>query len=155
MATSCAHSVMTVISAQLAEAGSLQYCIPCYPPIFVPMHLSYVAPLLPLSNKIARCSYLYSPMLSLSPTEQTECQAFSPVVRIGTPNPFTRMGVCPPPFGSEGTPLACGRGGGGVQFGRWDIHFVLYVLCALPIRNGAIFQCWLGLSSTTNLRLVL
>ncbi len=35
-------------------------------------------------------------------TEQTECQAFSPVVLIETPHPFTRRRVFPPlvPFGS-------------------------------------------------------
>jgi hypothetical protein len=35
-------------------------------------------------------------------TEHTECQAFSPVVRIGYNRPLTRKRVLPAPFGSNG-----------------------------------------------------
>jgi hypothetical protein len=50
------------------------------------------------------------------PTELTECQAFSPVVRIGSPRPpHLRAIVAPPPLLDPGgdTP-ACGRGGEGI-----------------------------------------
>jgi hypothetical protein len=47
-------------------------------------------------------------------TEYTECQAFSPVVRIAYPRPLTRRRVLPPPpiLGSRVDTLASIRGGG-------------------------------------------
>jgi hypothetical protein len=46
--------------------------------------------------------------------EHTECQAFSLVVRIGSPHPLTRKRVLLPLFGSKGgDTLACWGGGGG------------------------------------------
>jgi hypothetical protein len=45
------------------------------------------------------------------PSEYTECQAFFPVVRIGSP-PRPLGSVAPPPFGSQGgATLTCGGGG--------------------------------------------
>jgi hypothetical protein len=47
------------------------------------------------------------------PTEYTECQAFCPGVRIGSPYPpHPQESVDPPPFGQGGDTLACGGGGG-------------------------------------------
>ncbi len=44
-------------------------------------------------------------------TEQTECQAISPVVRIAPPHP--QASVAPPPFGSGVTHSLAGEGVGG------------------------------------------
>ncbi len=78
------------------------------------------------------------------PTEYTECQAFCPVVRIGSPS-LTRKQVVLPPFGSKrgdtlaceycpplfrskgGDTLACGGGGGGTQFPTKGQKLVLYL----------------------------
>ncbi len=52
--------------------------------------------------------------------QSRQCASLSPVVRIGSPHPFTRKRSS----GSKGvgnTP-ACERGGGGSQFGRRDRH---------------------------------
>jgi hypothetical protein len=46
-------------------------------------------------------------------TEYTECQAFYPVVRIGSP---------PPPHPQGKSYNRCGRGGAGTQFRRGDRH---------------------------------
>jgi hypothetical protein len=75
---------------------------------------------------------------------QTECLAFSPVVRIGNPlplHPQARLSL--PPLGSaEGEDtLSCGRGGGGSQFRRGDRHYGTlgiysrYVLCGSKKRS--------------------
>ncbi len=56
-------------------------------------------------------------------TEYTECQAFSPLVRIGTLRPLTRKRVFPPPpLIPRGTQSLAGEGAGGSQFGRRDRH---------------------------------
>ncbi len=44
-------------------------------------------------------------------TEHTECQAFCPVVQIGSPNPHRQESVAPPPFGSKGGDTLGCRGG--------------------------------------------
>jgi hypothetical protein len=47
-------------------------------------------------------------------TDYTECKAFCPVVRIGSPHLLTRKQVLLPPFGSKGgDTLACGGGARG------------------------------------------
>jgi hypothetical protein len=52
-------------------------------------------------------------------TEYTECQAFSPVVRIGFPRPLTGKRVLPPPplvpWGGGGTHSLGGEGAGGAN----------------------------------------
>ncbi len=53
-------------------------------------------------------------------TEQTECQAFSPVVRICSPAPSTAS-YCPLCFGGGGT-HSLAEEGAGSQFGRRDRH---------------------------------
>ncbi len=52
---------------------------------------------------------------SVMKAEYTECQAFSPVVRTGSPAPTSKRVLPSPPFGSGGGggTLACGRGDGG------------------------------------------
>jgi hypothetical protein len=62
-------------------------------------------------------------------TEYTECQAFFPVARTGSPpHPLTCNGVFvvpppPPPHGPKGgDTLACGGGRGVTQFRRRDRH---------------------------------
>jgi hypothetical protein len=46
--------------------------------------------------------------------ENTECQAFFPIVRVGSPPPQPQRSVAPPPFGSEGeTHSLAGKGAGG------------------------------------------
>ncbi len=82
-------------------------------------------------------------------TEQTDYQAFSPVVRFGTPHPLTRRRVCtrtpppPSPFGSggggEGT-LACGRGGRGPNSKEGTDTVVLQVSWYVCTLWDAIFQ---------------
>jgi hypothetical protein len=57
-------------------------------------------------------------MFLLTERHQTECSAFSPVVRIGTPHP--QASVFPPFVPGGGTPLA-GEGVGS-RFGREDSH---------------------------------
>ncbi len=56
----------------------------------------------------------------------TKCQAFSPVVRIGSSRPPSPEGEFPPPppfgFFWGGDTLACRRRGGGSQFGQGDRH---------------------------------
>ncbi len=62
-----------------------------------------------------------------------ECQAFLPVVRIGSPHPLTRKGMLPlPPLGPGGGryAFACGRGSGRIQFRRRDRHSG--ILCSTP-----------------------
>jgi hypothetical protein len=59
-----------------------------------------------------------------------------------TPSP---AGECVPLFGSGGDTLACGKGGGGSQFGRGDRHYgtlSIYVLCgaAYVANNGHDFD---------------
>jgi hypothetical protein len=46
-------------------------------------------------------------------TKLKECQAFFPVVLIGSPQPLTRKRVLLPPLGPRGDTLACGGGGWG------------------------------------------
>ncbi len=46
-------------------------------------------------------------------TEYAECQAFSAVVRIGSPRPLTRKRVLPPSWFQKGDTLTCGRGSWG------------------------------------------
>ncbi len=55
----------------------------------------------------------------------TECEAFSPVVRIGC---TIRRRVLPP-FRSGGDTLAWGRGGGRTQFGQGDRHCDTLRIC--------------------------
>jgi hypothetical protein len=54
------------------------------------------------------------------PTEKTECQTFSPVVRIGSPCPLTGKRVLHPPLVPRGETLACRRRGDESQFRRRD-----------------------------------
>jgi hypothetical protein len=64
-------------------------------------------------------------------TEYTECQAFFPVVRIGSPT----KGVAPL-FGFKGRDtLSCGGGGGRTQFRRRDRHSgTLCMYTKIPLR---------------------
>ncbi len=65
---------------------------------------------------------------------QTECQAFSPVVRIGTHQPLTRRRVCPTVFFGGGDTLACGRGDGTgipIRTRRQSLWFSRYTVCTL------------------------
>ncbi len=58
-------------------------------------------------------------MLVKKTTEYTECQSS----KLGPPHPLTRRSVAsPPPLGPKDETLACGGGGGGTQFRRWDRH---------------------------------
>ncbi len=64
------HSVMMVFSAQLAEGGDW-----CPPPLFYwiyPLHSSYVFPSTPSTARLARYSYLYSPISRISPSMMVE-----------------------------------------------------------------------------------
>ncbi len=51
--------------------------------------------------------------LTVSTTEYTVCQAFCPVVQIGSLPPLTRKRVLLPPLGPGGGTLVSGGGGGG------------------------------------------
>jgi hypothetical protein len=68
-------------------------------------------------KKIQERTTLHTPLCftETRPSEYRECQAFFPVVRIGSPLPHPQGNVAPPPpFGSKGRDtLACGIGGGG------------------------------------------
>jgi hypothetical protein len=46
-------------------------------------------------------------------TKYTECQSFSPVVRIGSPAPSPASECCPPTFGSKGGAHSLGGEGAG------------------------------------------
>jgi len=73
---------------------------------------------------ICLCSICTSTNL-LYISQITESQAFSLVVRISSPRPHTHKRVffaLPPLVPSGGDTLACGRVGGGSQFGRRDRH---------------------------------
>jgi hypothetical protein len=48
-------------------------------------------------------------------TEYTECQSFSPVVRIGSPSPASACCLPPPLWFQVGDTLACGNGAGGAN----------------------------------------
>jgi hypothetical protein len=65
----------------------------------------------------------------LKTAENTECQAFFPVVRIGPPTPSPPRESCHPPFVSKrGDTLACGEGGaGGPNYDEGTDTLVLYV----------------------------
>jgi hypothetical protein len=87
--------------------------------------------------------YFLSPAMITSYTRsQTECLAFSPVVRIGTPapSPVTCRRVSPllvAGWGWVHYTLACGRGGGESQFGQGDRHcgtvaINICTLCSSP-----------------------
>jgi hypothetical protein len=64
----------------------------------------------------------------------TQCQAFSLVVRIGSPL-LTRKGVLLPSLGQRGETHSLGGGGGGTQFRQWDGHSgylgILYNPCTV------------------------
>ncbi len=61
-------------------------------------------------------------------TEYTECQAFFPVVRIGSPHP--PGSVAPPPFGSNGGgTFACEGENGGPNYEAGTGTLVLYEDC--------------------------
>ncbi len=68
------------------------------------------------------CSYFFTFRQRVNST-YTECQAFSPVVRIASPLPSPANECYPLPLvpGGRGT-LAGGGGGEGSQFGRRDRH---------------------------------
>jgi hypothetical protein len=60
---------------------------------------------------------------ALGPQSIQECQAFSPVVRIGSSRPLTHKRVMPPPLRFRGgDTLACGREGEGTQLGQRGRH---------------------------------
>jgi hypothetical protein len=86
-------------------------------------------------------------------TEKTECQAFSQVVRIGSPRHLNSRRVLPSPLlvpRGEDT-LACRRGNGRTQFGRGDRHFgtlgidnpstVLHIVSSGRIFNQNNMRC--------------
>jgi hypothetical protein len=53
---------------------------------------------------------------------------------LGLPQPLTRRQVCPPPFGSGGGTLACGRGGwGSPNSDEGTSTVVLYILRSLKV----------------------
>ncbi len=57
-------------------------------------------------------------------------------LRIGSSRLLTSKRVLPLPLGSQGGTLACGRGGGGSQFGRRDRHSgTLSIVCSLHTCN--------------------
>ncbi len=60
--------------------------------------------------------------------------SFSPVVRIGTPQPLTRRRVCPPPsprFLGGGAHSLAREGVGESQFRKGDIHWYSVYVCTL------------------------
>ncbi len=81
---------------------------------------------------------LWRHMTRVLSTEYTECQAFWPAVRIGSP--LTRKRVLLPCFGPKGEIFwACGGGGGGTQFRRRDRHSG--ILCILLSLYGTSIYC--------------
>ncbi len=70
-----------------------------------------------------------------STREYTECQAFYPVVRIGSTHPLIcKRVLLPPPFGSKGGgTFTSGWGCGGKQFQRWGIHSGTLSICTITI----------------------
>jgi hypothetical protein len=69
----------------------------------------------------------------LRPTHRESAKLFFPVVRIGTPRPpHPQASVYPPPpFGSGGSTLACGRRVGESQLVRGDKHYGTLGICVL------------------------
>jgi hypothetical protein len=60
---------------------------------------------------------------------------------IGSPHPLTgkRVLLPPPPFGSKrGDTLACGGGGGWIQFRRRDMTLWYSMYTLIPLRNEYI-----------------
>ncbi len=74
-------------------------------------------------------------MTLVKSTEQTDCQAFSPVVRIGTPSPSHASECAPPPPLVQGGAFACVREVGGPDSDEETATVVLQVCMYLEVKT--------------------
>jgi hypothetical protein len=75
-------------------------------------------------------------------TEYTECQAFCPVVRIGSPpTPHPLASVYPPRVQGRDT-FACGGWGGGTKFRRRDMYTIIPLPYTIYITNICSYKCY-------------